>query len=156
LCHTLEVILGLDTHEDEHVAALVDELGRLLAIASFEATTCGYRQLLAWVCEYGAVCRAGVEGTGSFGVGLARFLARNQGPHAGPPADPQPGHHRTGRANGSLTGLSVKRQVQRCARLRPGARTAPRRPHSGRCAASPAAGSSSTTKYKSSSTSCMR
>jgi len=73
--HTVEIILGVDTHEDEHVAALVDELGRLHATRSFPATARGYRELLAWACEHGPVCRAGVEGTGSFGASLARFLA---------------------------------------------------------------------------------
>ena len=71
----LEVILGVDTDEEEHVAALVDDLGRLLATRSFKATTRGYRGLLAWARTYGPLVRAGVEATGSFGVGLARFLA---------------------------------------------------------------------------------
>ena len=70
-----EVILGVDTHEREHVAALINELGRLLATRSFPATVRGFRMLLAWAREHGPVCRAGVEGTGSFGAGLARFLA---------------------------------------------------------------------------------
>ena len=71
---TCEVILGVDTHEDEHVAALIDELGRLLETGSFAASARGYRQLLTWARAQGAVVRAGVEGTGSFGAGLARFL----------------------------------------------------------------------------------
>jgi transposase len=68
------VILGVDTHEIEHVAALVDELGRLLGTRSFAANARGYRELLSWVREHGQVTRAGVEGTGSFGAGLARYL----------------------------------------------------------------------------------
>ena len=43
-----EVILGVDTHETEHVAALVDELGRLLETRSFPANVRGYRELLGW------------------------------------------------------------------------------------------------------------
>jgi transposase len=70
-----EVILGVDTHEREHVAALVDELGRLLATRCFPANERGFALLLAGAREHGVVRRAGVEGTGSFGVGLARFLA---------------------------------------------------------------------------------
>jgi transposase len=70
-----EVLLGVDTHELEHVAALVDALGRLLATRSFPATAEGYRRLLAWARGHGLVSRAGVEGTGSFGAGLARYLA---------------------------------------------------------------------------------
>ena len=66
-----EVILGVDTHEQEHVAALIDELGRLLASRSFRASEAGFSLLLGWASEYGTLRRAGVEGTGSFGVGLA-------------------------------------------------------------------------------------
>jgi transposase len=73
--HAVAVILGVDTHEREHVAALIDELGRLLETRSCVANAGGYRQLLAWAREHGPVIRAGVEGTGSFGAGLARFLA---------------------------------------------------------------------------------
>ena len=70
-----EVILGVDTHEREHVAALIDRLGRLLETHTFAANARGYRQLLAWAREHGPIVRAGVEGTGSFGAGLARFLS---------------------------------------------------------------------------------
>ncbi len=70
-----EVVLGVDTHEREHVAALVDELGRLLATRSFAATARGFRLLIGWAREQGPVRRAGVEGTGSFGASVARFLA---------------------------------------------------------------------------------
>jgi transposase len=72
-----EVVLGVDTHEIEHVAALVDHLGRLLATRSFPASGRGFRSLLAWAVEHGPVGCAGVEGTGSFGAGLARFLAEH-------------------------------------------------------------------------------
>lgn len=70
-----EVVLGVDTHEREHVAAVVDELGRLLATRSFAATPRGFRLLIAWAGRHGRLCRAGVEGRGSFGAGLTRFLA---------------------------------------------------------------------------------
>ena len=70
-----EVVLGVDTHELEHVAALVDEGGRSVAVRSFPATARGFRELLAWAHDHGPLTRAGVEGTGSFGAGLARFLA---------------------------------------------------------------------------------
>jgi transposase len=73
-----DVILGVDTHESEHVAALIDELGRLLETRSLAANARGYRQLLSWAREHGRLIRAGVEGTGSFGAGLARYLAAKQ------------------------------------------------------------------------------
>ena len=72
-----EVTLGVDTHESEHVAAVLDELGRLLETRSFPANARGYRQLLVWARDRGQLVRAGVEGTGSFGAGLARFLSEH-------------------------------------------------------------------------------
>ena len=69
------VTLGVDTHLDMHVAAVVDPLGRTVATATFAATLAGYDELLAWASSHGLITRAGVEGTGSYGAGLARFLA---------------------------------------------------------------------------------
>jgi transposase len=71
-----DVILGVDTHKDVHVAAVVTVLGVLLAHQEFPVTAAGYRQLLAWARSFGALHRAGVECTGSFGAALARFLSR--------------------------------------------------------------------------------
>jgi transposase len=71
---TPRVIGGVDTHKDVHVAAVLDELGRLLNTASFETTTVGYRDLYRWLCGHGEVLAVGVEGTGSWGAGLSRHL----------------------------------------------------------------------------------
>jgi transposase len=71
---TRRVIGGVDTHKDVHVAAVLDELGRLLDTASFDATPTGYRQLCRWLCGFGEVLAVGVEGTGSWGAGLSRHL----------------------------------------------------------------------------------
>ena len=65
---------GVDTHLDVHVAAALDPIGGLLGVASFDATRAGYEALLAWSSGFGVPHRVGVEGTGSYGVGLARFL----------------------------------------------------------------------------------
>jgi transposase len=69
-----EVILGVDTHNDVHVAAVITALGVLLSSTNFPATAVGYRALLAWVGSFGTLRRAGVEGTGSYGAALARHL----------------------------------------------------------------------------------
>ncbi len=66
---------GIDTHADVHVAAAVDRNGGLLGIESFPADRAGYEELLGWLVGFGEVVRVGVEGTGSWGVGLSRFLA---------------------------------------------------------------------------------
>ena len=70
----VDVTGGVDTHSDVHVAAVVDEVGRVLGTDSFPTDTAGYRSLLAWMRSHGQVVRVGVEGTGSYGAGLARYL----------------------------------------------------------------------------------
>ena len=65
---------GVDTHADTHVAAAVDRNGGLLGIESFPADRAGYEELLGWLVGFGEVEQVGVEGTGSWGVGLTRFL----------------------------------------------------------------------------------
>lgn len=67
---------GVDTHLDVHVAAALDGIGGLLGVASFPASEAGYRALLEWLGGFGEVDKVGVEGTGSYGAGLARHLAR--------------------------------------------------------------------------------
>ena len=66
---------GVDTHADVHVAAVVDRVGRVLGTGAFPATAAGYRAALAWMSAHGERARAGVGGTGSYGAGLARYLA---------------------------------------------------------------------------------
>jgi len=65
---------GVDTHKDIHVAAVLDVLGRLVATASFPPTRLGYCRLLRWLQSHGELASVGIEGCGSWGAGLARFL----------------------------------------------------------------------------------
>jgi transposase len=65
---------GVDTHRDTHHAAVVLINGRRLADAEFPATAVGYADLLAWMRSFGRLHAVGVEGTGSYGAGLARHL----------------------------------------------------------------------------------
>ena len=67
---------GVDTHLDVHVAAALDPLGAVLGSESFATRPAGYQSLLAWLESFGDVTKVGVEGTGSYGAGLARFLRR--------------------------------------------------------------------------------
>ena len=68
------VTVGVDTHLDRHMAAVVDQTGRLLATQAFPASTRGYVALVTWAERYGPVERIGVEGPGTYGAGLARFV----------------------------------------------------------------------------------
>jgi transposase len=73
-----EIIVGVDTHKHQHVAFAIDGLGRAAAEPiTIPATGAGYAQLLAWADALGTVHAFGVEGCGSYGIGLARFLRRH-------------------------------------------------------------------------------
>jgi transposase len=75
IVETRAVTGGVDTHADVHVAAALDPIGGLLGVEQFPATPRGYARLLAWLCGFGTVCLVGIEGTGSYGAGLARHVA---------------------------------------------------------------------------------
>ena len=66
---------GVDTRAGLHVAAALDLIGGLLGVQEFPATAAGYASLLGWLSGFGDIALAGVEGTGSYGAGLARHLA---------------------------------------------------------------------------------
>lgn len=69
------VTIGIDTRGDAHVAAaFTSDLGRPLGHLTIATTPAGYRKLLEWARGLGSDPRFGVEGTGSYGAGLARFL----------------------------------------------------------------------------------
>ena len=71
---TRRVTGGVDTHLDLNVAAALDDIGGLLGVAQFATDRGGHGGLLEWLESFGVVTRVGVEGTGSYGAGLARFL----------------------------------------------------------------------------------
>ena len=71
---TRPVTGGVDTHLDLNVAAALDPIGGLLVVAEFPTTRVGHALLLDWLVGLGPVARVGVEGTGSYGAGVARFL----------------------------------------------------------------------------------
>lgn len=68
------IIGGVDTHGDRHHAAVILMNGRRLADVGFPASAAGYADLLAWLRSFGRLHAVGVEGTGSYGAGLARYL----------------------------------------------------------------------------------
>jgi transposase len=70
----VQVAGGVDTHQDTHTAAVIDTTGRRLGDRQFPATAAGYRRLLGWLRTFGAVQVIGIEGTGAYGAGLARYL----------------------------------------------------------------------------------
>jgi transposase len=68
------VVLGVDTHLDLNVAVALDSLGRRLGVLKVPTTMRGHERLLCWAEGFGPVGCAGIEGTSSYGAGLARHL----------------------------------------------------------------------------------
>jgi transposase len=75
IVETRAITGGVDTHAGTHVAAALDPVGGLLGVQEFPATAAGYGRLLDWLGGFGTVCLVGIEGTGSYGAGLARHMA---------------------------------------------------------------------------------
>lgn len=73
-----EVVLGVDTHLEVNVGAVISHTGKFLGTFSAETSARGHLELVAWARSLGCIRRAGVEGTGTYGAGLARVL-REQG-----------------------------------------------------------------------------
>jgi transposase len=67
-------IVGIDTHADTNMAVVIDDIGRERAIREFPTTAQGHRELYTWATSFGPLIASGIEGTGSWGAGITRFL----------------------------------------------------------------------------------
>jgi transposase len=70
----VQVTVGVDTHTDQHVGVALDQFGRRLGTRSVPTTPAGFAELVAWARTFGTLEQLGVEGTGSYGAGLTRWL----------------------------------------------------------------------------------
>jgi transposase len=70
-----DVVVGVDTHADTHTAVALNGLGERVGSLEIPTTTAGYCELVSWARRLGEFRRAGVEGTGAYGAGLARYLS---------------------------------------------------------------------------------
>lgn len=68
------VIGGVDTHLDTHMAAVVDVNGGMLGVHQFPVSAAGFVEMSAWMRSFGTIERVGIEGTGVYGVGIARHF----------------------------------------------------------------------------------
>ena len=71
-----KVIVGVDTHKHVHVAVAIDSWGIRLRDHAFVADSGGYQALITWAETHGRIDAFGIEGTGSYGAGLARAVRR--------------------------------------------------------------------------------
>ena len=69
-----DIVVGVDTHKHIHAAVALSALGARLGATTVPASRAGYRRIAAWARSLGTVAAFGVEGTGSYGAGLARAL----------------------------------------------------------------------------------
>ena len=69
-----EIIIGVDTHKEAHTAVAINGLGARLGAITLLASRRGYQELETWARSFGSVRAFGIEGTGSYGAGLTRFL----------------------------------------------------------------------------------
>jgi len=77
LADQLDYVIGVDTHRDQHSLAVVAAAsgGVVLVEPALSACPRGYQRALALAQAHAAGARAfAIEGTGSYGAGLARFL----------------------------------------------------------------------------------
>ena len=72
------IVGGVDTPADSHVAAAVDANGGILGVESFPADESGFEASIGWLSSHGEIQVVGVEGSGSWDVGLARFLHNHE------------------------------------------------------------------------------
>lgn len=71
---TPDLTAGVDTHTDTHTLAILTAHGGVLLTETFTADLRGYKELIVKLQEAGNVTAVGVEGTNSYGAGLARAL----------------------------------------------------------------------------------
>ncbi|MFL5333895.1 MAG: IS110 family transposase [Geminicoccaceae bacterium] len=71
---SVDVVVGIDTHKDTHAAVALNTLGVRLGAIIAPVNRAGYRRIEAWARSFGIVTAFGIEGTGSYGAGLARAL----------------------------------------------------------------------------------
>jgi transposase len=77
LADEVDYVIGVDTHRDQHVLAVVVALtGAVVAQHSLPADRSGYEAALRFACRYACgACVWAIEGAGHYGAGLTRFLA---------------------------------------------------------------------------------
>jgi len=77
LAEVVDAVIGIDTHRDSHEVEIADPAGKPVATLRISNDSGGFAQLLAAIAKMApgprvAVC---IEGTRSYGIGLARALA---------------------------------------------------------------------------------
>jgi len=74
----VDAVIGGDTHKDTHTVELASPSGALIATLTVANDEAGYAAMIAWITAHrpGPRLLVGLEGTRSYGIGLARALTR--------------------------------------------------------------------------------
>jgi Transposase len=77
LAELIDAVVGIDTHHDTHQVEIALPNGAPIAVTTISNDTSGYAELLAWIVDHapGPRLAVSIEGTRSYGVGLARAAA---------------------------------------------------------------------------------
>lgn len=86
LAEVVDVVIGGDTHRDSHALEMITPVGVTLSQRTISNTDQGFGEAIIWIADTLAAARAagrvsgtravvGLEGTRSYGIGLARALA---------------------------------------------------------------------------------
>jgi transposase len=78
LAEDVDAVVGADTHRDTHQLEIATPTGATLAVCSIDNDTHGYTQATSWITKHAPGPRvvAAIEGTRSYGAGLARALTQ--------------------------------------------------------------------------------
>ena len=77
LAELVDAVVGVDTHRDTHEVEIALPTGTAIGTRRISNDSSGYAELLAWIIDHAPGPRVvvSIEGTRSFGVGLARAVA---------------------------------------------------------------------------------
>jgi len=77
LAELIDAVIGVDTHRDTHEVEIASPTGTPIATCSISNDSSGFAELLAWIVDHapGPRLAVSIEGTRSYGVGLARAAA---------------------------------------------------------------------------------
>ena len=111
LAAQVDGVIGVDTHRDTLAAAVVTNLGGVLAQTTTSANAAGYQRQLDFADLHlpGRRCWA-VEGAGSFGAGLTMVL-QQRGERVVEVSRPKRPAHRTGAKSDTLDAIRAAREA---------------------------------------------
>lgn len=77
LAECVDAVVGVDTHRDTHEVEIASPAGTPIATITISNDSAGYAELLAWIFQHapGPRLAVSIEGTRSYGAGLARAVA---------------------------------------------------------------------------------